>query len=229
VSNKVKSRIRTGENNTDREGGTGDSHYSDHGSPDAVLSDHREDANSSGASTPREDITPSAFGVFSHIEENGPGKASRDSGDESEGRPAIHKIITSKAEAWIGKKGISWPWKGNEREGLEARNARFAWPWLHNDQENEPVHQKSPSCGLKPESQASESNRPGNNEASGSWSSFNVNSTSSASSCGSTSSSAVNKVDIDSDCLDYEILWEDLTIGEQVGQGNHLLSEQHVL
>jgi hypothetical protein len=70
VSNKVKSRIRTGENNTDREGGTGDSHYSDHGSPDAVLSDHREDANSSGASTPREDITPSAFGVFSHIEEN---------------------------------------------------------------------------------------------------------------------------------------------------------------
>jgi hypothetical protein len=158
-----------------------------------------------------------------------PGKASRDSGDESEGRPAIHKIITSRAEAWIGKKGISWPWKGNEREGLEARNARFAWPWLHNDQENEPVHQKSPSCGLKPESQVSESNRPGNNEASGSWSSFNVNSTSSASSCGSTSSSAVNKVDIDSDCLDYEILWEDLTIGEQVGQGNHLLSEQHVL
>lgn len=57
--------------------------------------------------------------------------------------------------------------------------------------------------------------------ASGSWSSsFNVNSTSSASSCGSTSSSAVNRVDVDTDSLDYEILWEDLTIGEQIGQGN---------
>ncbi|XP_062174578.1 uncharacterized protein LOC133879798 isoform X3 [Alnus glutinosa] len=220
VSNKVKSRIRTGENNTDHEGGSGDSHHSDHGWSDAVLSDHREDATSSGASTPRGDITPSPFGVFSHREEKSPGKASRDSGDESEGRPAIHKIITSKAEAWIGKKGMSWPWKGNEREGSEARTARFAWPWLHNDQEKEPVHQKSPSFGPKPESQASESNRPGNNEAPGSWSSFNVNSTSSASSCGSTSSSAVNKVDVDSDCLDYEILWEDLTIGEQIGQGS---------
>ncbi|XP_073024202.1 probable serine/threonine-protein kinase SIS8 [Primulina eburnea] len=51
-------------------------------------------------------------------------------------------------------------------------------------------------------------------------SSANVNSTSSASSCGSTSSSAVNKVDMDSDSLDYEILWEDLTLGEQIGQGS---------
>ncbi|KAE8731025.1 hypothetical protein F3Y22_tig00002841pilonHSYRG00191 [Hibiscus syriacus] len=95
------------------------------------------------------------------------------SGDESEGKPAIQKIMTL-----MGKKGISWPWKGNDREGPEARTARFAWPWL------------------------------------GSWSSVNVNSTSSA------SSSAVNRVDMDTDCLDYEILWEDLTIGEQIGQGS---------
>jgi hypothetical protein len=32
----------------------------------------------------------------------------------------------------------------------------------------------------------------------------------------------VNKVDPDTDCLDYEILWEDLTIGEQIGQGSYL-------
>ena len=64
-------------------------------------------------------------------------------------------------------------------------------------------------------------------DLSGSWSSFNVNSTSSASSCGSTSST-VNKVDLDTDCFDYEILWEDLTIGEQIGQGNFILSEQYV-
>ncbi|XP_050239782.1 uncharacterized protein LOC126688899 [Quercus robur] len=219
VSNKVKSRIRTGENNIDHEGGSGDSHHSDHAFSDTVLSDHREDATSSGASTPRGDVPPSPFGVFSHGDEKWPGKPSRDSGDESEGKPTIHKIITSKAEAWMGKKGISWPWKGNEREGSDARTARFAWPWLRNDQENESVHQKTSSSGPKPECQASESNRPGNNEASGSWSSFNVNSTSSASSCGSTSST-VNKVDLDTDCFDYEILWEDLTIGEQIGQGS---------
>ncbi|PQQ20387.1 myosin light chain kinase smooth muscle [Prunus yedoensis var. nudiflora] len=219
VSNKVKSRIRAGENNMDREGGSGDSHYSDHGS-DSLFSDHREDANSSGASTPRGDMPPSPFGVFSQIDEKSPGKPSRDSGDESEGKPSIQKIISTKAEAWMGKKGLSWPWKGNEREGSDAKTTRFVWPWLHNEQENDSVHQKS-YFGSKPESQVNENNRTANNEASGSWtSSFNVNSTSSASSCGSTSSSAVNKVDVDSDCLDYEILWEDLIIGEQVGQGS---------
>lgn len=204
----------------DREGGSGDGHYSDHGLSDA---DHREDANSSGASTPRGDIPPSSFGGLSQAayDEHSPGKLSRDSGDESEGKPGIHKIISSKAEAWIGKKGLSWPWKGNEHEGVEAKNTRFGWPWLHNDHENDFGHLKSSFSGVKQDIQVGENNRPANNEASGSWSSsFNVNSTSSASSCGSTSSSAVNRVDVDSDSLDYEILWEDLTIGEQIGQGN---------
>ncbi|KAB5538379.1 hypothetical protein DKX38_015912 [Salix brachista] len=220
VSNKVKSKIRSGENSMDREGGSGDSHYSDHGYSDAALSDHREDATSSGASTPRGDVHPSPFGVFSHLDDRSPVQSCRDSGDESEGKPAFHKIITSKAEAWIGKKGLSWPWKGNEKEGSEARTTRFGWPWLHNDQESETFHQRSPSSGAKSENHVSENNRPANNEASGSWSSsINVNSTSSAGSYGSTSST-VNKVDLDTDCLDFEILWEDLTIGEQIGQGS---------
>ncbi|XP_059632809.1 uncharacterized protein LOC132275359 [Cornus florida] len=223
VSNKVKSKIRTGENNMDREGGSGDSHHSNHGFSDTALSDNREDATSSGASTPRGDILPTPFGVFSQAahEEHFCGKPSRDSGTDREGKPRIQKIITSKAEAWMNKKGISWPWKGNEREGSEAKATHFVWPWLHNDQENDSERLKSSSSVVKPESQMGESNRPANNEASGSWSSsFNVNSTSSVSSCGSTTSSAVNKVDMDSDCLDYEILWEDLTIGEQIGQGS---------
>lgn len=241
VSNKVKSRIQTGDNFVDREGGSGDSHHSDHGFSDAALSDHREDGMSSGASTPRGevppcpfgvfssprgDVPPCPFGVFSHVDEKSSGKSVRDSGDESEGKPAIHKIITSKAEQWMEKKGLSWPWKGNEREGSDAKTARFAWPWSHGDQDNESVQQRSPSYGTKPESHLYEGNRPANNEASGSWSSsVNVNSASSVSSCGSTSSSAVNKVDLDNDCFDYEILWEDLTIGEQIGQGNLLSSE----
>ncbi|XP_021290983.1 uncharacterized protein LOC110421666 [Herrania umbratica] len=216
VSNKVKSRMRTGENCVVREVGGGDIQYADHGFSDATFSDHKEDATSSGASTPRGDIPPSAFGVFSPFDEKSPAKTSRDSGDESEGKPAIRKIITL-----MGKKGISWPWKGNDQEASEARTTRFVWPWLGNDQESETFQQKGPFSGTKAEGHVNESNRPVNNEASGSWSSsVNVNSTSSASSCGSTSSSAVNRVDMDSDCLDYEILWEDLTIGEQIGQGS---------
>ncbi|TYG55474.1 hypothetical protein ES288_D09G276200v1 [Gossypium darwinii] len=216
VSNKVKSKIRTGENCSDREGGSGDSHYSDHGLSDAVLSDHKEDANSSGASTPRGDLHPSAFGVFSPFDEKSPARTSRDFGDENEGKPAILKIMTL-----MGKKGITWPWKGNDREGPETRTTRFVWPWLSTDQENETFQPKAPYSGTKSEGHVNESNKSVNNEAaSGSWSSANVNSTSSASSCGSTSSSAVNRVDLDTDCLDYEILWEDLTIGEQIGQGS---------
>ncbi|XP_061345911.1 probable serine/threonine-protein kinase SIS8 isoform X2 [Gastrolobium bilobum] len=220
VSNRVKSRIRTGENNVNREGGSGESHHSELSFSDYVLSDQRDDGNSSGASTPRGEVPPSPFGVFFHVEEKSQAKTMRDYGDESEGKP-IHKIITSKAEAWIQKRTLSWPWRANDREGSEGRNIHVAWPWFQGDQENEPVDQKNLSSPLKPESLAGESHRPANNEASGSWSSFNVNSTSSTSSCGSGSSSVVNnKVDVDTDGLDYEILWEDLTIGEQIGQGS---------
>nr|KYP57880.1 Serine/threonine-protein kinase CTR1 [Cajanus cajan] len=218
VSNKVKSRIWTGENNVDREGGSGESHQSEHSLSESVLSDQREDANSSGASTPRGDVPPSHFGVFSHVEEKSQGKSLRESGDESEGK-SIHKIIPAKAEAWIQRKTLSWPWRTKDRVGSEATDVGVAGPW---NQENDSVNQKILSSSLKQESQAGENNRPSNNEASGSWSSsFNINSTSSASSCGSAGSCAVNnKVDVDTDSLDYEILWEDLTIGEQIGQGS---------
>ncbi|KAK7388003.1 hypothetical protein VNO78_22803 [Psophocarpus tetragonolobus] len=218
VSNKVKSRIWTGENNVDREGESCENHHSEHNLSESALSDHREDANSSGASTPRGDMPPSHFGAFSQVEEKSQGKALRGSGDESDGKP-IHKIIPAKAEAWIQRKTLSWPWRTKDREGSESKNVGGAW--RQNDQENESVNQKILSSGLKQESQAGESNRPNNNEASGSWSSFNANRTSSASSCGSAGSCAINnKVDVDTDCLDYEILWEDLTIGEQIGQGS---------
>ncbi|KAL0916294.1 hypothetical protein M5K25_013792 [Dendrobium thyrsiflorum] len=214
VTNKVRSRMRTNESSTDRDGGSGDSQQSDH---DVIHSDHREDAMSSGASTPRGDVAPSPFGASSSgvIDDKSPSKTSKASNEEAEGKAGIHKIISSKAEAWIVKKGISWPWKGSENDGNDIKN-RFAWPWLHSDQEGDTGHAKSSDCGGKPE----ENNRLGNNEASGSWSPLNANSTSSVSSSGSTSSSIQQKLDLETDCLDYEILWEDLTIGEQIGQGS---------
>nr|XP_043614171.1 dual specificity protein kinase splB-like [Erigeron canadensis] len=203
VSNKVKSKMKTGENFTDHEGGIGDTHYAEN---DVNVPDHKEDGYSSGASTPRGDVPQSPFA----------GKPSTDSGDESENKLGI-KTLSSKAEAWMGKKGITWPWKGNDRGGpSDSKAGRFGLHWLHNDQEHESGQQLSSS---KVESQPCENTN--RNEASGSWSSsFNVNSTSSASSCGSTNSSAINKVDVDTDSLDYEILWEDLVIGEQIGQGS---------
>ncbi|KAF8392719.1 hypothetical protein HHK36_023068 [Tetracentron sinense] len=227
VTNKVRSRMRTGENIVVRESGGVDSHFSDQGFLDAGLSDHREDACSSGASTPRGDLPPSPFCVFSQVApvEKSLGKPFGDSGEEGEGKTGIHKIITSKAEAWISKKGISWPWKGNEQDGPEARTTHLVWPWLNHHQENASDHQKSSNSGAKLESQVGEGNQIGNYEAPGSWSSsFNVNSTSSVSSSGSTSSSAIHKVDLETDSLDYEILWEDLKIGEQIGQGSLLSS-----
>ncbi|KAM0045693.1 putative protein kinase TKL-CTR1-DRK-2 family [Helianthus debilis subsp. tardiflorus] len=205
VSNKVKSKIKTGENFMDHEGGSGDGHYSEN---DLNAADHKDDGYSSGASTPRGDSFQTPF------KDQFTGKHSTDSGDDSENKPGIHKILSSKAEAWMGKKGITWPWKGNEREG-DSKTGRFGLNWLHNDQEHESGQQTGSS---KAESQPWENNN--RNEAPGSWSSFNVNSTSSASSCGSTNSSAVNKMDMEIDNLDYEILWEDLVIGEQIGQGS---------
>ncbi|XP_075100655.1 uncharacterized protein LOC107800226 isoform X3 [Nicotiana tabacum] len=220
VSNKVKSKMKTGEGSVLGEGGSGCGHHSDHAFSDAALSDQREDANPSGASTPRGDVHVSPFEVFSNVEHS-PETPSRNSRDESEAKPGISKIITSKAEAWMVKKNLSWPWKGNEREVLEAKTTRSVWPWLNNDQDNEWNHCKSCNAVSTSDDQVIESNRTTTNEAWGSWSSsFNVNSTSSASSSDSTSSTAGNKVDTDTDCLDYEILWEDLTIGEHIGQGS---------
>ncbi|KAM0951195.1 putative protein kinase TKL-CTR1-DRK-2 family [Dioscorea sansibarensis] len=214
VTNKVRSRIRTSENGLERESASGDSLCSDHGCSDA---DHKEDATSSGASTPRGDAHPSPFGVSSSaaFDEKSPGKSSKSNNEKADGKSGIHKIISSKAEAWIAKRGILWPWKGNEHDSTDSSDMKNP-----SDQENDVSHPKTSESNLKPENQVNENNRAGNNEASGSWSSFNANSTSSVSSSGSTSSSAVQKVDAENDCLDYEILWEDLTIGEQIGQGS---------
>ncbi|XP_077218354.1 uncharacterized protein LOC143852692 isoform X2 [Tasmannia lanceolata] len=207
VTKKVRSRIRTSGNSMGREIGGGDSQHSDH---DVNLSDHKEDATSSEASTPRGEMPPSP-------EERSPGKATKWAVEEGEGKTGIHKIISSKAEAWISKKGISWPWKGNERDGAEG-NTHSLFLRLHNDQENDLIHEKSSESSLKFEHHGNESNHPSNNEGSGSWSSFKVNSTSSVSSSGSTNNSSIHKLEMETDC-DYEILWEDLTIGEQIGQG----------
>ncbi|CAA7400099.1 unnamed protein product [Spirodela intermedia] len=218
VTNKGRSRTK-GTIGSEREIRSIDSRP-EHGCSDVVALDHRDDGASSGASTPRGDAPPCPFVVTSAVAEGkSPRKATKFNGEETEGKMGIHKIISAKAEAWMAKKSIVWPWKGHEHDGDETKN-RFVWPWLHQDQENDSCLPKTVETSLKLENQATETTRVGNNEATGSWSSFNANSTSSVSSSGSTSSSAVQKLDLEADCLDYEILWEDLVIGEQIGQGS---------
>ncbi|KAL4202408.1 hypothetical protein AMTRI_Chr02g220860 [Amborella trichopoda] len=223
VTSKVRSHIRISENTTEREGGSGDSQFSDHACSDVGFPfDHnREDATSSGASTPRSDAPPPQMGNSPTTpSERSPRKVAKDTPEGTEGKIGIHKIISSKAEAWIGKKGITWPWRGGDGGDGDENKARFAWPWLNNERENNQSSEKASEAGVRPENQAFDNNHGGNNEAPGSWSSFNVNSMSSISSSGSTSSSAIQKVDMETDSLDCEIPWEDLTIGEQIGQGS---------
>ncbi|KAF0887553.1 hypothetical protein E2562_002278 [Oryza meyeriana var. granulata] len=207
VTNKVRSRVRMDENGMEQEGGSGESHCSDR--------DTKEEPASSGTTTPRGDAPRGAFAT----EESSPGKSTKISSDESEGKVGLHKILSSKAEALLNKKGISWPWKGRENDGPDVKN-QVTWPWLHGEQDSSQNHEKFADSTITQDGQGAEYNQPNKNETSGSWSSFNNNSTSSASSTGSTNSSALYKVDHEADCLDYEILWEDLVIGEQIGQGS---------
>lgn len=208
-----------GENGAERESGFGDGQNSDN---DASCTDHKEDTASSGGSTPRGGVPPCPFSVpSSSMEEKSP-KREPKSNNEADGKAGIHKIISSKAEALFAKKGILWPWKTNENDKNDGKT-HSSWPWLHCEQENDQNNKKASESSEKAKNQMGESNRTLNNEASvGSWSSFNANSLSSVSSGGSISGSAIHKADSETDCLDYEILWEDLIIGEQIGQGTYL-------
>ncbi|TYI38959.1 hypothetical protein ES332_A02G066000v1 [Gossypium tomentosum] len=197
VSNKVKSRIRTGENRVD-------------------PYDHKEDATYSGVCTPKGDMWPPSHDVLYPFDKVSTVMNSIDFGDKNEGKPAIQKFTS-----FIAKTGISLPWKGNSPEESEAKTTHSIRPCEGNDQQNETFLLKGPYLGKKLEDHINEYDSPINNEASGfSSSSANVNSTSSTSSSGSTGGSPVIRVDMDTDCVDYEILWEELTIGEQIGQGS---------
>ncbi|MBA0797771.1 hypothetical protein Gohar_008434, partial [Gossypium harknessii] len=185
VSNKVKSRIRTGENRVD-------------------PYDHKEDATSSGVCTPKGDMRPPTHGVLYPFDNESTVMNSIDFGDENEGKPAIQKFTT-----FIALTGISLPWKGNSQEESEAKTTHSIRPCEGNDQQNETFLLKGPYLGKKLEDHINEHDSPINNEASGfSSSSANVNSTSSTRSSGSTGGSPVNRVHMDTDCVDYEILWE---------------------
>ncbi|KAJ4807703.1 protein kinase family protein [Rhynchospora pubera] len=213
LATKVTKKVRSRMNGTDRDSSSvGDCYCTDPqmASPDA-KDNHSPSSNVNNSST----INSNRNKDHSKYTE------------EVDGKMGFHKIISSKAEALFAKKGLNWPWKGNETVIGTVHDAKnkFVWPWLQNEQDNNQVQSAGPVSSSDPSP-----NRGGNSTAkaqnqqththTGSWSSFNANSMSSISSSGSTSGSAANKVDLETDCLDYEILWEDMIIGEHIGQGS---------
>ncbi|KAM3292834.1 hypothetical protein ACQJBY_036464 [Aegilops geniculata] len=207
VTSRVRSRIRSGQSCDEQDGNGRQGQYSDH--------DAREELTSSEASTPGGDVLHGAFVT----EEKSPVNSRKTNSDDSgQGKGGFQKIFSSKAEALLTKKGISWPWKGNENDGGCGKN-NMTSPPLHDKQENTQIRQGVPVLEpiIIPDSKDTEYAQAGKYEVSGSWWTFNNNSTSSTmSSTVSSNSSPIERVDYEADCLDYEILWEDLTLGEQV-------------
>ncbi|GJR96839.1 PAS domain-containing protein tyrosine kinase family protein [Tanacetum coccineum] len=174
TASKVKSKMKTGENNIDH---------------DFVPLD----------------LTHNVSSTNEHFTDN----PAPDSNDGSENRCEMPNVLSSKAKAWMDRKGIAWPWKNNENGGsFDGRTGRFVWPWLHNSQEDELGSIDS----LKVDRQMYEtaSNTTGDPN-------------SLSSSCDTSSSRSTNnygqKFDIIAiDNLDVEILWNDLIVREQIGQ-----------
>ncbi|KAL8130177.1 hypothetical protein V2J09_019332 [Rumex salicifolius] len=171
VGNKVKSKMRYGKNNVVCEVSINDNLRSN------VAS-----------------LRGNAASFFGTISETGElaSKFIKDLGEESEGRAKI----TSKAEAWISKKYIHWPWKGNQQELSEAKSESKANGSSHLVVKEEPETSSSSSLFI-----VSSKN--------------NVSSISTNTSC-----SSAMKPDMGIDCMDYEIFSEDLTYKQQIGQGS---------
>lgn len=174
--------------------------------------DSKEELTSSG-NTPRGDVLHG--GIVKG--DNFPGKSSKTSSDDSgDGNERLCKI-SSKTEDLLAKKGISWPWKGHEHSGPDKGHMNPLQ--FHDKQDNDQIHLVGPESIIIPDYQDSDSTQESRYEVTGNWWSFNNDSFNSLGSSLSSNSSAIERVDLEADCLDYEILWEDLVLGEQVGQG----------
>ncbi|CAD6255414.1 unnamed protein product [Miscanthus lutarioriparius] len=206
VTNRVRSRMKTGQNCNEQYGGSSECQYSE--------DDSKEELASSGTNTPRGDVLHDGFVKGDHS----PGKSSKTSSDDSgDGNERLYKI-SSKAEELLANKGISWPWKGHEQNGPDKGHMNPLQ--FHDKQDNDHIHLAGPESIVIPDYQDSDSTQESKYEVTGNWWSFTNDSFNSLGSSLSSDSSAIERVDHEADCLDYEILWEDLVIGEQVGQGS---------
>ncbi|MCL7024409.1 hypothetical protein MKW94_010627 [Papaver nudicaule] len=107
----------------------------------------------------------------------------------------------------------------SEHDGLVARTTHGIFAWMRNEQEDDFDGAKTSDSYGKSEVQVPGSHQFGN-EANCCCSSSDKSDASSVSSNGSISSSPLSNFDSETDSSQYEILWEELTVGEQIGQGS---------
>lgn len=234
ASSKVLSRIRIGDSTVEHEGGSGGSQGSECGCVDAGSVDAREcgEGTSSGASTPnassqQNNLSPPTMSNKPEVDEG----SSQDHAKKAGGL----SFLSSKAESWMAKKGILWPWGGPNYDTGEQRN-RAAWKCPASDvaqgkgdvgshrqgsgEDRFKVSAERDVSFEQAELDDVHSNKFDMVESPGSWNWANVSTSSSNSSTTSTNSSCLQKIEAELEILDCEIEWESLTVGEQIGQGS---------
>ncbi|XP_071721209.1 uncharacterized protein [Rutidosis leptorrhynchoides] len=187
LASKVKLKMKIEENYTDNE-------------------DHLDITLDSEGNTPRGHIAPSPFGVFISINT-----------EESlnKNKRWIHNVLSSKADAWMSKKGKVWPLIANER-----KDESLGWHRFNVNQAHQQGPQMSSSASAKVNCQLCVLNNSGSNkiQTSGLWPS--TNRISRISCLSSSKSNAILNVKNEKDNLDYEIMWEDLITKQQIGEGS---------
>ncbi|MCL7032478.1 hypothetical protein MKW94_005628 [Papaver nudicaule] len=206
MTNKVRWKLKTQENTVEHKIRVKDSRYFDQGFSE---NDHRDIATPSEASLQGKGIPPMEKVSREHL---------RDS--RGEHKIEIHKIITSRAESWFNKKRRGWSWRGSEHDGLVERTTHGISPSMNCKQEDDIDQQKTSGSYAKPELQVMDSDQSVNEASDSESSTTKASSRSSRKWNSSRSSSATGISDIGKDPLHYAILWEDLTIGVQIGRGS---------
>ncbi|XP_026408695.1 dual specificity protein kinase shkD-like isoform X1 [Papaver somniferum] len=135
------------------------------------------------------------------LQEGSPINSRGDSDDKGKGTISHEMVSYSRA------------WKGTKQSRFVTR-IPTTYGVLYDEQEDDFNRQRS----TEPESQIVQCSRFGGNEASGStFSSFDSASTVTIN---NSSVCPLHNFDTDADSSDYDISWEDLTFGEQIGQGS---------
>ncbi|KAI3894806.1 hypothetical protein MKW92_034935 [Papaver armeniacum] len=135
----------------------------------------------------------------------------RDSSSEGEHKTGVHRIVASRAEPWS--------WRRSELRRLVERTTHGIYPWMNCKREDDIDQQETSGSYAKPDFQVMDSDQLGN-EASDSESST-INASSSSGKWDSSSSSCPTDIfDVGTDLLHDDILWEDLTLAEQIGKGS---------
>ncbi|KAI3903345.1 hypothetical protein MKW98_031999 [Papaver atlanticum] len=176
----------------------------------------------SGACTLRRDVPPSPSGAPFETVSVEKFLAS----GEGEGKIGIQKSHASTPEACTSKKNMPFPWTGSGHDGLVARTTHGMFAWMRSEQEDDFYRPKSSDSSGKPEIQVLGSNQFGN-EAYGFYSSsdksgygfYSSSGKSDVSSVSSNGSTSLSSFDTGTDSSDYDILWEELTVGEEIGRG----------